>query len=310
MNRYESIFILTAALVLSLVDSNSMASLAQQPPAGGQQSSSAQQQNAPISFFLKLKDGNNTTSQEGEGKNVTISVSVQKGPGGSPINLPVSAMVPSNTEAKDLELCVSLEGGRESCQPLDKLDSKLDLSSPQQNQSSNANMAPSAFNPESNILSSIGFLGQSQVANGQLISVNNTTLNIAITVIVPITVEIQNAQICATVASSGAQTCQQIVLNPTQTAYTPVNVDLSGTTPAITTAETSPTQTPTIGANSTSTGSSTGSQTEPSGSSTGTSGTNETSSTSVSDDNQKKTKDNKGQDKKSTESEPDTDSAN
>ena len=75
-----------------------------------------------------------------------------------------------------------------------------------------------------------------QYADAQLISVNNTTLNIPITVIVPITLEIQNAQICATVASSGGQSCQQIVLNPTQSAFTPVNVDLANpTTPTVTT---------------------------------------------------------------------------
>jgi hypothetical protein len=45
----------------------------------------------------------------------------------------------------------------------------------------------------------------------------------------------QNAQICISLASSGDQTCQQIVLDPTQTSYTAVDVDLTESEPVITT---------------------------------------------------------------------------
>jgi hypothetical protein len=55
-----------------------------------------------------------------------------------------------------------------------------------------------------------------QNADAQLISVEDTTVNIPITVIVPIDLNIQNAQICASVASSGDQSCTQVVLNPEQ----------------------------------------------------------------------------------------------
>lgn len=74
-----------------------------------------------------------------------------------------------------------------------------------------------------------------QFADAQLISVENTTVNIPITVIIPINLNIQNAQICVSVASSGGQTCQQIVLNPTQTSYSPVDVNLAQPTPTVTT---------------------------------------------------------------------------
>jgi len=62
--------------------------------------------------------------------------------------------------------------------------------------------------------------------------IENITLNV--TVIVPITVVAQNVQICVSLASSGDQTCQQIILDPTQTTFTPVDVDLTQEKPVIT----------------------------------------------------------------------------
>jgi hypothetical protein len=180
---------------------------------------------------------------------MTITVNVQKGPSGNPIKLPISAVVPNNINPQDLQLCASLSNGQQMCQPLGQNTANIDLSSsanstakttPQSYQHDNANILGVLFNPVV------------QYANAQLISVNNTTLNIPITVIIPINIEIQNAQICASVASSGSQTCQQIVLNPTQTAYTPVNVDLSNpATPTVTTQPTTQQPTATTGNNAT-----------------------------------------------------------
>src|SRR5918995_5122981 len=82
-----------------------------------------------------------------------------------------------------------------------------------------------------------------QYANAQLIAIEDTTVNIPVTVIVPIDLNIQNAQVCASVLSGGSQSCNQVVLNPEQTSYTNVNVDLSSATPTITTAEQEPTAT-------------------------------------------------------------------
>jgi hypothetical protein len=70
-------------------------------------------------------------------------------------------------------------------------------------------------------------------ADAKKVIVQNITLNV--TVIIPITVVAQNAQICISLASSGNQTCQQIVLDPTQTSYTAVDVDLTQPEPVITT---------------------------------------------------------------------------
>jgi hypothetical protein len=246
---YKLLLILAAAtFALTLAVSFPMMSYAQQPAQSGQA-----QEDVPLSFFLKFKDDSKNATGSGnqsEAKNATITVTIEKGPGGSPVKLPVSAMVPANTEAKDLELCASVQGGKEVCQPLDKKDAKIDLSSQgQANQSaSNMSSTPTAHTPIDglvrNILDSLNSPLQS--ANAQLITIDDTTLNIPITVIVPITLQIQNAQVCATVASSGDQTCNQIVMNPTQTAYTPVDIDLStGATPTVTTADSEAMQTTT-----------------------------------------------------------------
>jgi hypothetical protein len=129
-------------------------------------------------------------------------------------------MVPDDTEAKDLELCASVQGGKEMCQPLDTKYAKIDLSSQGQANQSSSNMSstPTAYDPHNGLFGKITDILSTgsplQTANAQLISVDDTTLNIPITVIIPITLQIQNAQICASVASSGDQTCQQIVINP------------------------------------------------------------------------------------------------
>jgi hypothetical protein len=215
-----------------------------------QQSTAGQQSNVPLSFFLKFKDDSKNATASGnqsQAKNATITVTIEKGPGGNPVKLPVSAMVPAGTEAKDLELCASIQGGKETCQPLDKKDAKLDLSSQGQSNQTSSNMSstPTAFNPYADLSGQVNSIVDwipMQTANAQLITIDDTTLNIPITVIVPITLQIQNAQVCASVASSGDQTCQQIVLQPTQTSYTPVDIDLStGTTPTISTDTTEPT---------------------------------------------------------------------
>src|ERR671918_1896860 len=78
-------------------------------------------------------------------------------------------------------------------------------------------------------------------ADAKKVIIQNITLNV--TVIIPITVVAQNAQICISLASSGDQTCQQIILDPTQTTFTPVDVDLSEEVPIITSGSTNQTST-------------------------------------------------------------------
>ena len=80
-------------------------------------------------------------------------------------------------------------------------------------------------------------------ADAKKVIIQNITLNV--TVIIPITVVAQNAQICISLASSGDQTCQQIVLDPTQTTLTPINVDLTEQAPLITSGVTNQTGTTT-----------------------------------------------------------------
>ena len=75
------------------------------------------------------------------------------------------------------------------------------------------------------VYDTITSLFEMQYANAQLISVEDTTVNIPITVIVPIDLNIQSAQICASVASRGDQSCTQLVLNPEQTSYTDYDLE-------------------------------------------------------------------------------------
>jgi hypothetical protein len=231
-----------------------------------QQPQPQQQAKAPLNFYLKLAN-NATTAQaasqpaaNGTGtKNMTIAVNVHKGPAGQQIALPISAIVPTNIQPQDLQLCASLSDGSESCQPLSggQQGASIDLT---QSAAGGATAAPLTATtspmpaPQSypkndgaglaNIFNPIvdRFL-RLPYADAQLISIEDTTVNIPVTVIVPIDLNIQNAQVCASVLSEGSQTCTQVVLNPEQTSYTDVNVDLSSATPSLTTDEQEPTLT-------------------------------------------------------------------
>jgi hypothetical protein len=75
-------------------------------------------------------------------------------------------------------------------------------------------------------------------AQPESINVQDTVVTAPLTVVVPITVDAQNAQICVSAASSGDQSCTQMIFNPEQNSYEAVNVDLSdpASVPAVTTA--------------------------------------------------------------------------
>ena len=264
------------------MSSNSQSVFAQQPPPQPAQpqlqpQQQQQQQNAPLNFYLKL--ANNASAAQapsqatagGAGtKNMTVTVNVQKGPGGQQIALPISALVPANVQPQDLQLCASLATGSESCQPLSggQQVASIDLTqpaaaaggttpspmgtaspvpapSPPPASPPTGPMSPlpaqplipqSYPNPGGEILANyainpivetITSAFTVQYAEAQLIGIEDTTVNIPVTVIVPIDLNIQNAQVCASVLSSGSQTCNQVVLNPEQTSYTNVDVDLS-----------------------------------------------------------------------------------
>ena len=119
MNTAASILLGTIAL--SLVVSYPVMSLAQDQPSTGQQSQ--EQFDVPLNFSLKVKgDGEdkNATSTEG-GKDVTVTLSVQNGQGGSPAQVPLTAKVPNDTKTQDVEFCVSLSEEKQMCQSLEEI---------------------------------------------------------------------------------------------------------------------------------------------------------------------------------------------
>jgi hypothetical protein len=159
-----------------------------------QQDTAAQGQqpdpNTPLSFFLKLNNNQSTsqaaseTASNGTGtKNITITVNVQQGPTGNPIELPISTVVPANIDPEDLQLCATVTGGQEMCQRVSESAANIDLSSAS---NSSGQTTPQAFNSNDRQgIINIWFGNVIQYADAQLISVNNTTLNIPKTVIVP-----------------------------------------------------------------------------------------------------------------------------
>ena len=112
--------ILLGTIALSFVVSYPITSLAQEEPSTGQQSQ--EQFDVPLNFSLKVKGGGdkNASSTEG-GKDVTVTLSVQNGQGGSPEQVPLTAKVSNDTKTKDLDFCVSLSQEKEMCQSLEEI---------------------------------------------------------------------------------------------------------------------------------------------------------------------------------------------
>jgi hypothetical protein len=236
-----------------------------------------QTQAGQLSFFLKLADGSNQTAAQTQDpsnlKNITINVNVQQGQE-PPKKLPITALVPKATTLEQLELCGSVGDQPEQCQPLSGESISLDLTGGQQQQAqSNAstsataqpqsysssfetfkftNVAFDSNNDNYGFSSAVYSPNDAYFVPVQLIDdVNvNVPIDIDVTAIIPINIEIENAQICANLG--GTQTCQINNINPTTNEYSPTTIDLASQEPAVTTQPTTaPTATTTAPTTST-----------------------------------------------------------
>src|SRR5918997_4581120 len=136
------------------------------------------------------------------------------------VTQPLTIMIPIKTDAQTAQICVTiLSSGSQSCQQV-VLDPEtgmytpvnVDLSQPKPVITPQETTATSPTTPPNQPKS---------------INVEHTTATAPIAAIVPITGNIQNAQICVSADSSGTQSCTQLIVNPEQTAYTPVSADLT-----------------------------------------------------------------------------------
>ena len=133
------------------------------------------------------------------------------------VTQPLTVMVPIETDAQTAQICVTiLSSGSQSCQQV-VLDPETGMYTP-------VNVDLSQSTP---VITPQGTTASSPPNQPQSINVEHTEVTAPITVIVPITGDIQNAQICVSAGSSGTQSCTQLIVNSEQTAYTPVNADLT-----------------------------------------------------------------------------------
>lgn len=121
-------FILVGTITLSLGVSYPMMSLAQEEEQTGESQEEEQtgeqfpeQIEIPLNFTLKAQDGGNEELNATEAKEVTVTLSVQSGDEGSPMQIPVTAKVANDTQTQDLELCATLQGGQEMCNSLEEI---------------------------------------------------------------------------------------------------------------------------------------------------------------------------------------------
>jgi len=116
-------FIAVTTLALSLVLSFPMMSLTQQQFAAAQQSE--EKIDVPLNFTLKAKgDGGKDGGEEGNAsstKDVIVTLKVLTSQNGSPTEIPITAKVSNDTKTQNLELCSSLQEGKEVCNSLKDL---------------------------------------------------------------------------------------------------------------------------------------------------------------------------------------------
>src|SRR5918993_32003 len=196
-----------------------------------------QTQSGQLSFFLKLADNSSQTSAQTSPdpanlKNITVNVNVQQGQE-PPKKLPITALVPKATTLEQLELCGSVGDQPEQCQPLSGESISLDLTGGQQSQNNasttTAAQAPTAqpqsysssietfkftniafndYNNNHGLSNAVYSPSDAYFVPVQLIDDVNVDIpiDIDVTAIIPINIEIENAQICANLG--GTQTCQ------------------------------------------------------------------------------------------------------
>jgi hypothetical protein len=113
MNKLSLIMVGTIGLSLGIL--YPMMSLAQEEQTGEQ---SQEQIEVPLNFSLKVPgDGNEQNATEG-GKDVTVTLSIQSSEGESPKELQLTAKVSNDTKLQDLELCGTMNEGKEMCKSL------------------------------------------------------------------------------------------------------------------------------------------------------------------------------------------------
>jgi hypothetical protein len=136
------------------------------------------------------------------------------------VTQPLTVTIPIETNAQTAQICVTiLSSGSQSCQQV-VLDPETGMYTPV---NVDLSQPTPVITPQETIASS----PTTPPNQPDSINVEHTVATAPITVIVPITGEIQNAQICVSAGSSGAQSCVQLIVNPEQTAYTPVSADLT-----------------------------------------------------------------------------------
>jgi hypothetical protein len=112
--------IAVTTLALSLVLSFPMMSLTQQQFAAGQQSE--EKIDVPLNFTLKAKgDGGEEEGNASSTKDVTVNLKIQTSQNGSATEIPVTAKVSNDTKTQDLELCGTMQEGKEMCNSLNDL---------------------------------------------------------------------------------------------------------------------------------------------------------------------------------------------
>src|SRR5918996_3389130 len=293
LNRMLAFSVVAALLTVSIFAMPTATTYAQTTTEGGATAGTTDQGattagGTPLTFTLRTDGGGAAAAGGGAAaaapttgndttRNISMTVSIARG-NEPPIQLPINATIPANTNS--LDLCVSGMDIPETCQPVwggNTTNATAAGTGPTIDLTQNATgggtaAAPTTATPTTSyaptmtttpslvyaaatgISSSSSSVGRFIPVSGSLIGIEDTTVLIPVTVIAPITLQIQNAQVCAQLLSSGDQTCNQIILNPEQTAFTPVDVDLASPTPTVTsesaetttaTAPTTPTQEPT-----------------------------------------------------------------
>ncbi|HEX7208768.1 MAG TPA: hypothetical protein VF233_11340, partial [Nitrososphaeraceae archaeon] len=136
------------------------------------------------------------------------------------VTQPLTVMIPIETDAQTAQICVTiLSSGSQSCQQV-VLDPETGMYTPV---NVDLSQPTPVITPQETTASS----PTTPPNQPESIEVGHTVATAPITVIVPITGNIQNAQICVTAGSTGTQSCAQLIVNPEQTAYTPVSADLT-----------------------------------------------------------------------------------
>jgi hypothetical protein len=129
------------------------------------------------------------------------------------VSTPTTVLIPINVEGQTAQICILLlSSGDMTCQQVIINSDTVAMTLSTNSAASDGDKGQTVDDTSKNVVFVLRFLHEAARLDSQG-ELNVTSINIPITIIVPIDVDSETAQICLSILSSGDLTCEQIIID-------------------------------------------------------------------------------------------------